>query len=119
MALASNDDHPAGESIFAQSLGCRISRRTAADNDKHAFVDPLALCHGRHSAIVRILRNVDNNFPVLNSHRKTWQRVERRWLFQIARGDIETSMVPWTNDALAVEYAVHQWRTVMSTVRCD
>src|ERR1043166_10216089 len=119
MALAGNQDDPARESVFAQSLDCCVSRRPATDNDKHAFVVRLALRHGQHSAIFRIHRNVDKNFPILYSHRKTWKRVERRWFFQVARDGVETSMVPGTDDTLAIDYAVHQWCAVMSTVRCD
>src|ERR1043165_2074151 len=119
MGLAGNHDYAASESVFPQSLcGC-VSRRPSPDNDKHAFVVRLALRHGQHSTIFRIHRNVDKNFPILDSHRKTWQRVERRWLFQIARDGVETSMVPGTDDTLAIDHAVNQWCAVMSTVRCD
>src|ERR1041384_1557326 len=102
MALAGNQDDPARESVFAQSLDCCVSRGAATYNHKHALVLRLALSHRWRAAILRVVRYVDKNLPVLNSRRKTWQRVECRWLFEIAGGDVETSVVPGTDNAFAI-----------------
>src|ERR1051325_11271794 len=71
MALAGNQDDPARESGFAQSLHCCASRRPATYNHQHASVLTFALSHKWRRAILRVLRNVDKNLPVLNSRRKT------------------------------------------------
>src|ERR1051325_7501499 len=64
MALAGNQDDPARESVFAQSLHCCVSRRPATYNDKHALVLSLALSHKWRAGVLQVLCYLDNNLPL-------------------------------------------------------
>ena len=60
-----------------------------------------------------------HNLIVFNLHFVACKRVEGGRLFQITTRDVETRMMPGTNDALAAKYTFDKRRAVVSAMRAN
>src|SRR5688572_20990938 len=117
MVFAGNQYNAACEPVFAQSLRCRITRGATTGNGKQPSIILISLSHLWRSAIGRAVGHTQDDLIVFNLHFEARQCIEDRWLFQIAGANVETSMVPGTNDALAAKYPFHERRAVMRAMR--
>src|SRR3989442_14591865 len=113
MVFAGNQDEAACESVFAQSLRRGVTRCAAADNNEQLFIFRISLAHLRRSAIRRAVGNAHDDLIVFNLHFIAWERVEGGRLLQMAGRNVETGVMPGTNESLTIEYTFHERRAVV------